>query len=148
MSFEDSVTHTPDVAKALCKGLQALGKNSTLVHAEDTHSINGSVDIDGTVKEKYPNEARWDYVIGYKDRAYFIEVHPATSSDNIKEVIKKLYWLKGWLENEAPLIREMKSADTPYIWAYTCGVKLLPTSKQFRLIAQNGIKLVKRVELR
>ena len=52
----------------------------------------------------YPNDSRWDYVVGYrrskKAVAHFIEVHSAEASD-VSKIQEKLEWLRGFLQEEA-----------------------------------------------
>jgi hypothetical protein len=69
---------------------------SQLIAVNNTRLLEGSVDIDACTLKNHPNEARWDYAIGYESKAYFVEIHPADTS-NVNEVIKKAEWLKQWL---------------------------------------------------
>ncbi len=59
----------------------------------DTRGCEGSIDIDSCIKDKYPNDSRWDYCFAYKGDVFFVEVHTANSSE-VSAVIKKLTWLK------------------------------------------------------
>lgn len=86
--FQKAVTDCAEIADALKPELSAMGGYSTLVKIENTRLIDGSVDIDNAVKKLYPNDSRWDYVIGYNGNAYFIEIHPADTK-NVDEMIKK-----------------------------------------------------------
>ena len=98
--FKAAVEATQEIREGYCNGLQALGGNAAKVAVTDTRKLNGSVDIDACTLELYPNETRWDYAIGYDEKAYFLEVHPANTS-NVKEMIQKADWLKQWLQRKA-----------------------------------------------
>ena len=75
MNFADAVRSTPEIAECLKTGLQALGSNSEKIRETSTRSLEGSVDIDTCLRRIYPNAPRWDYIFGYKDRIYYVEVH-------------------------------------------------------------------------
>lgn len=143
--FEEAVKATPDIASGFSSGLQALGKNSSAVKAENNRNITGSVDIDATTKSLYPQEPRWDYAVGYKNHAYFVEIHPANTC-NVSEMIRKRDWLEKWLDTSAPELKAIK-ADVPYYWVPSGKVNILKNSPQYRQISQKHILVVKRVEL-
>lgn len=143
--FQESVEATADIAKGFCKGLQALKSNSTAVSTKNDRQITGSVDIDTMTKTLYPTASRWDYAIGYEDKAYFLEIHPANTS-NVSEMINKKNWLENWLISKAPALRSIK-ADAPYYWVPSGKNAILKTSRQYRQIAQNHIHVVNKLEL-
>ncbi|QEM05694.1 hypothetical protein DIU31_020050 [Mucilaginibacter rubeus] len=137
-TYKEAVEATPDVKNCFQAGLSGLGTNSTKVNAVNTRLFNGSVNIDLCTATKYANENRWDYSFGYNDKAYFIEVHPANTSE-VDVVIKKLQWLKNWLSSQAPELNKIK-AQTPYYWIQSGKGAILPGSNQARKVAQAGIK--------
>lgn len=108
--FELAVTNTPDIAGGYKNGLQAFGRNSSFVEVDDIKKLEGSVDIDECTKELYPDEPRWDYALGYDGKAYFIEVHPASTSD-VKTVIEKAKWLDGLLNAKAKELKALKAGN-------------------------------------
>ena len=88
-TFRMAVEGTSDVAKGYCHGLQALeNADKTAVKLKDKRKVDGSLNIDKETKYLYPNDPRWDYAVGYDDKVFFIEVHPANTS-NISEMEKK-----------------------------------------------------------
>lgn len=88
-AFRMAVEGTPDVANGYCPGLQALENvDKTAVKLNDKRRVDGSLNIDKETKHLYPNEPRWDYAVGYDDKVFFVEVHPANTS-NISEMAKK-----------------------------------------------------------
>ena len=88
---------TPDLGGTHKNGLSALrGSDRGLIVVPDTRKISGSLDIDGATERLYPKESRWDYAVEYDCEVFFIEVHPASTTD-LKAIIKKYDWLKNWL---------------------------------------------------
>lgn len=144
--FQKAVEITPEISNAYCSGLQALGANSTKVILADARLVNGSVDIDSATHSLYPNEARWDYAVGYSGKVYFIEVHPANTS-NVKEMLAKTKWLIRWLQTKAPKIKELMAVES-YYWVASGECKISPNSPQYRQLAQSHIVFKgKRVKL-
>ena len=113
-TFKQAVENTQDIKNGFHNGLQALGANAKQVSATDTKKLEGSVDIDACTKELYPQDARWDYAIGYEGKVYFLEIHPANTS-NVKEMIKKAEWLTNWLNQKAPLLKA-QAANNNFYW--------------------------------
>lgn len=99
-TFKEIVENTQDIKNGFHNGLQALGTNAKQISATNTEKLEGSVDIDTCTKKLYPQDARWDYAIGYEGKVYFLEIHPANTS-NIKEMIKKAEWLKKMVESKS-----------------------------------------------
>lgn len=99
------------------------------------------------VKDKYPEEARWDYVIGYGQHAYFVEVHSAETSE-VKMVLAKLGWLRNWLKTQAPELAKMKSSVNTFVWIPSGRVNILPSSPQAMRLNQSGLKLMPVLKLK
>lgn len=135
--FKEAIQKTAEIKDALKPGLQALGANREKVQVKDTRQCQGSVDLDNHLKNQYPNDNRWDYVFGYSDLAYFIEVHPAHTSE-VRTVIQKLQWLKQWLKIKAP---DVHGLEKKYSWIATNGMHILKDSREARLLAENGLSL-------
>lgn len=96
MNFIDVIKSIPEISIYLRNGLQALGTYSKKVVACSTRDLEGSVDIDTNLKRNFPNAHRWDYVFGYKDRIFYVEIHPADNTRKVGEITAKLEWLKQW----------------------------------------------------
>lgn len=138
MNFVDAVQSTPEIVECLKAGLQALGSNSSKVEVTSTHSLTGSVDIDTCLKNLYPNDPRWDYVFGYKNRIYYVEVHQGKTCE-VEAVIKKFNWLKQWRARSAANLENLKGRST-YHWVSTKGTDTIPKrSRHRRMLDQNGI---------
>lgn len=143
-AFQIAVENTPDVKNGFCVGLGAV--DSTKVVAANPRKIQGSLDIDGQVKEIYPDKNRWDYALSYDDKIYFFEVHPASTSD-VATVIKKLTWLKEWLKNKAPQINKLQKGNQPYTWVPTGSYAILPLGTYAKKLALNGIAVANSLKL-
>lgn len=135
MSFENVVNSIPSIAPCLKNGLKAMKANSSYITPADARKCDGSVDLDLCCSKREPNANRWDYIIGYNQKAYFIEVHPA--SGQTKEVIAKCKWLKNWLKTEGTSLTAIHD-DKVFHWLSTGKVRI-PGSE--RALAQHGIRV-------
>jgi len=134
--FQSAINRTAQISLCYQNGLQALAHD----HRQKINlaePAQGSVDIDGCVVALYPNDNRWDYVFGYKGRAYFVEVHPANSSE-VSVVIAKLAWLKQWLVAHAPDLNAIIAEDA-FHWLQSSGFNIPPASRYYRLAEQKRI---------
>lgn len=136
--FQIAVLATSDISLGYSKGLQAMKGNSSMLKVADNRSLQGSVDIDACTKALYPNGARWDYAVGYKDKAYLIEVHPANTS-NVAEMVNKAKWLENWLKKETVEIAKIRMNNL--YWIPSGKVALLKTSPQYRRLALHRLVL-------
>lgn len=146
MTFKEAVEQTADVKTGYKAGLSALGTDSVKIRASDTRLLNGSVHIDAHTAKIYAKDNRWDYAFSYKEEVYFVEVHPADTRD-VDTVLKKLRWLKDWLNQHAPKINRLKKAQPAYYWIQTGGCAILKGSSQYRRIAQSGLKPIPLLKL-
>lgn len=142
-AFTDAVKNTPEICLGLRIGLQALKNDAGRVEATDNRKLNGSVDIDETTKNLYPEASRWDYVIGYEGKAYFLEVHSANTSE-VKNVLKKADWLRKWLDTKAPNLKAISGSNCFY-WVSTNDFQIVSPSPQARKLAQSKVKHIGRV---
>lgn len=141
LSFEEAVNSISDLAGGYCEGLKALKADSSKIKPKDLNCLSGSVDIDLCTKRKYPDAARWDFAVGYEEKAYFVEVHPANTS-NIKEMLKKVDWLKSWLGREGKALDKIKKGQRLY-WVPSGKVAISRTSPQFRYLAKYNLCIEK-----
>lgn len=145
-TFKSIVQAIPAIAGAYREGLQALeSKDAGKVKPQNPRKLSGSVYLDKCLKTTNPHDARWYYVIGYSEKAYFVEVHPANTS-NVDEVVKKKKWLDVWLKTNALDLKAMM-AGTGYYWIASGKVAILPNSPQARKIAKNKLVLCKELNL-
>jgi hypothetical protein len=145
MTFKEAVETTPDIATGFQTGLTALGRYKVKISISNTRLLEGSVDIDSCTTAQYPNNNRWDYAFAYNKEIYFIEVHSAYTGE-VDVVLKKLQWLKDWLNNKAPNINRLK-AKMPYYWIQSNGFAIPKTSPQYKRITQARLKPIPRLSL-
>ena len=127
-------------------GLQALGSNSNYISAQDTRAIEGSVDIDSCFSNRYPNSPRWDYIIGYSGKVYFIEIHPATDGE-VDLIIRKSKWVRTWIDQNLKEFNILKKE--PFLWVASGKVSILRGSNKARLLAKAKICFpTRRAELK
>lgn len=141
MMFREAIDDTPELRDAFESGLHALGNDSRKVRLANPRKCHGSVNIEKHLKAICPNENLWDYLFGYDDKAYFVEVHPACTSE-VRTVIDKLAWLKNRIRRWSISIQNMPKA---YHWIATDKVRILPDSSEARLLAKEGIPRPKRM---
>jgi hypothetical protein len=124
-------------------GLQAVSPaNREKIRPKNTRSVTGSVDIDKDLENKFPTGNRWDYAVGYRgsdniERTFFIEVHPAETSE-IRCVVDKARSLKAWAERNAQDLWNMTvPREIHWIASGRCNVRLNDSYR--RLLAMEGV---------
>jgi hypothetical protein len=146
-TFKEAVDATISIGQCFQVGLRGLGTHSKKIKLGDTSKCEGSVDIDSCLAKIHPQSSRWDYCFSYKGEVFFVEVHGAITSE-VSTVLKKLQWLKSWLNNNAPEINKLKAKSrNPFYWIQSSNFTIPPTSKQFRTVTQAGIKPIPLLEL-
>lgn len=145
--FKEAVIATPEACDCYQQGLQALGNYSKKVELSNARKVEGSVDIDACVSKKYPSANRWDYALGYDAEAYFVEVHSAQTNE-VSTVLKKLQWLKDWLNDTATELNQIKVKNrTPYYWVQSGKFDILKTSPQYRQLINAGLMPIPKLKL-
>lgn len=139
MNFAEAVRDTPEIAECLKAGIQALGSNRHKIKVNATRSLTGSVDIDMCLAKRYPNAHRWDYVFGYKDRIYYVEVHQGRAGE-MENVIAKLDWLRQWRKRSSKSLETLEHQST-YHWISTGRIDtaFAKNNRYRRLLYQKGI---------
>ncbi|MCY3549790.1 MAG: hypothetical protein OXH39_04965 [Candidatus Poribacteria bacterium] len=141
MNFTEAIQSIPEIAECLKNGLQALDRqDKTKIKVNASRDLKGSVYIDKCLEKRYPNAPRWDYVFGYKDRVYYVEVHPADNTRKVGEVTAKLQWLKQWCKRSARSLEDLEGQST-YHWISTGKTaSSVKRGKYLQILAQNGIR--------
>lgn len=148
MSFRQAVEATPDIASGFKEGLKAMGDYSKKVSVANTSLIEGSVDIDSCTSKKYPSANRWDYAFSYHKEVFFVEVHTANTRE-VDTVLRKLQWLKDWLNNDAPEMNKLKASTLPpFYWIQSKGFAIPKTSSQYRRVISQGLKPINKLVLK
>lgn len=139
MAFRDDVAKTVGLEQAWRSGLQALRDADRIhVNSENPRTLAGSVDVDAALRSQYPVAARWDYVVagrqGEAEYLHWIEVHPASSTGNVKELEKKLEWLAAWLKDQ-PLATYPRC----FVWVASGRCTLHQHSRELKRLAGKGL---------
>ncbi len=142
MSFREDVDATPHLAGALRKGLGALSEpDRGRMTVPVGRSLLGSVNLDAALESALPHAARWDYLVGQRsgdeDRAYWIEVHPASSTGDICAVKTKLTWLVTWMRT-TPLIAYPRQ----FVWIASGKSAFNSRHPRVRALASRGLRFV------
>mgnify|MGYP006872984833 CR=1 FL=1 len=138
ISFKNTIERIPDISCGFRNGLGALGANSRYVTVASTRLLEGSVDIDGCTEKAYPHENRWDYVISYSGKAFFLEVHPATEGE-VKVIAAKRVWLLSWLKQKADALNSYPMGTPRLTWVHSGKCGLSKTSTEYRRAALMGL---------
>lgn len=147
-AFQVAVENTEEVKNGFRVGKQAIkSADRSKVDAAESKKLQGSLDIDSQVKALYPMDPRWDYALSYADKIYYLEVHPAETSE-IDKVVSKVKWLKNWLKTKATKINELPKAEHPYIWIQSGRYAILPTSKDKMKLSVSGIVATNKLSLK
>jgi hypothetical protein len=142
MRFRDAVDSTPSIRGFFRDGLQAIRNvDRDRLRCSMPRNLRGSVDVDSALKPTFPSDSRWDYAIAIRRRSrpeyvIWLEVHPA-SSRHVDEVLRKLQWLKDWLETAAPAMRGLPGE---FRWVSTGRVAFRRGSREEKRIAQKGLR--------
>ena len=118
------------------------------IKAKDTRCLSGSVDIDTALLEKEPNANRWDYVISYKqpknkEFLYWVETHTGSDKE-IKVVLKKLEWLKNWLNNDGSKLAKF---ERKFIWVASGKTSFTNGSTQVKILAEKGLQYLSMLHI-
>ena len=138
--LSNAIEKTPEVQGNGKIGMGAIkGEYRSKIIVPNTRLLTCTLDIDGSVKNLYPNDNRWDYALEYNDEVFFVEFHPAETSA-VAKMLVKLEWLKGWLTTKAPKINELKTTThNPYHWIGSGSFNIIKTSSQYRKLAVAGM---------
>ena len=138
----------PEVGKQGMKG-----RDRPLVHCERGSRISGSVDIDAHFSAAEANSPRWDYGLGVvsgTEYSIWIEVHPANSTREIDEVIRKFVWLKAKLGSaDYRRLKELTSLASAhntkaFQWVATGKCSFRAGGKEEKKLATHGLSLPQR----
>lgn len=146
--LEAACDATPDLNGCFCLGLGALKSCKDKICADNPRKLTGSVDIDGSLVQKYPEDNRWDYAVEHNGKTIFVEIHPATSGGELNKMIAKVDWLKNWIRESAPVLEEIRAKDQPYYWVITNRFYMIFNTPEKHKLALNNIKIVKILTLK
>jgi hypothetical protein len=95
------------------------------------------------LEDALPNAPRWDYGVGVAqggvgDKIHWVEVHPATDGD-VKDVLRKLAWLRTWLRENARHLLAMTAAEKGFVWIATKDIGFRPGSPKAKQLEAQGL---------
>jgi len=135
-AFRDAIDQAEHLT--LHEGLQAIAEGKGMIRAPKPV---GSVNIDRDCKPHYPQTNRWDYAIGVVNakstKVHYVEVHPAETNE-VKVVIRKLEWLREFLEREAQAA--LKKLPSECHWLASGRVRIPKTTPQYRRLQLSQIR--------
>lgn len=138
MSFREKIESVASISACYRIGLSGLkGEHRSKLKTNKTRNWSGSVNLDECYFQAR-SRASFDYLIGHSDKGYFIEVHPASTSE-IETLIIKKQSIDLWLNTQAGSIKEILGSQ-PFIWLSTNRVTILPGSSQAKRLANSGIR--------
>ena len=123
------------------------------VEAKGRARFTGSLDLDAAFLAAEPNSPRWDYAVGVAgsdEKLFWIEPHPASSTGEVARMLAKLDWLKSKLARpEFAALHALTQATSaegasPFLWLYAGSNRILPNSREARLLASKGLSLPRR----
>ena len=142
MTFRQAVEQTLHLENSWKDGLGALRtQHRSRIRTEDPLRLRGSADVDTALQQVEPNANRWDFAIAYQhtnrtqEFVYWVETHTG-SDDQIKVVLKKLSWLKNWLQAEG---RNMAAFEREIVWVPSGSTSFNKGSKQVKALAAQGL---------
>lgn len=137
MNFIQAIRDATKLARGLKKGLQALERrHRKKIQVGDWNQLKGSVNIDDCLKRECPADPRWDYVFGYKNKIYYVEVHRAKGVEDADSIKKKMQWLKDWRKKHATALDNLERSSE-YYWISTNGIKMMGSHP--KQLVKNGI---------
>jgi len=143
VTFRKAVEGTPHLEGAWRAGLGALRtRDRGHIEPSDPRRLQGSVDIDGALRNPQPNANRWDFAIGYrhtdreKDCIYWVEIHTAEDKE-FKVVLRKMEWLRTWLTGDGKILNQF---ERDFVWVSSGANLLTLGAPQLKQLAQLGLQ--------
>lgn len=141
MAFEDDVSSVDEIANCYQPGLQAVKNvDRSRISPANSRLLCGSVDLDSCLQNQYPQDNRWDYIICYENTLYFVEVHPASTSE-VNTMVAKALWLRNWWNQHKNNFNTGSKSQLYWISSGSTD-KILPSSTYGKRLAKSGIKMV------
>lgn len=132
----DLVPHVADGTSAL----KAKDRNTTL-EEEVKGDFADSIDLDAALVDSYPQEHRWDYLLGHSESARVIGLEPHSAKNReISVVIDKRRFA---LEQLKTRLRDGRRVHAWY-WVASGKVDFVPLEKASLRLQQAGIAFVGR----
>jgi hypothetical protein len=128
------------LAEAIQQGIQAIPSQNRRHISESMRSeFLDSLDLDEASRQRYPEDARWDYLLGHarSSQIVAVETHSAETSQ-VSRVIQKRTASLGHLQDQ---LSEGCNVAAWY-WAASGRIDFVPHEKIVLRLSQNGIQFV------
>jgi hypothetical protein len=128
------------LAKAIQGGIQAVPSDKRKHIAESVRSeFLDSIDLDEATRERHPNDARWDYLLGHvlSSKIVAIETHSAETSQ-VSKVIQKRTASIGHMQGQLTEGHHVAA----WYWAASGRIDFVPHEKTVLRLSENGIQFV------
>lgn len=122
-------------------GLGALASTDKRhIKVPNTSLINGSLNLDNAAKQDMPADNRWDYAIDYDGKVFFIEIHPASTSE-IPTMLNKVDCLRQWLMAINVDLLSLPPINRKFYWVSSgkTAIRFTPASRQAKQLAAKKI---------
>lgn len=123
------------------RGLGALtSADKRHIEVPNTSLIKGSVALDNAAKGDMPDNFRWDYAFDYNGEVYFVEVHPASTSE-ISTMVNKVDGLRQWLKMINAGLMSLPPIERKFYWVSSgkTQLRITPNSRQAKQLAAKKI---------
>jgi hypothetical protein len=128
------------LAAAIRGGTQAISGDKRK-HIEESvrPEFVDSLNLDEATRERHPNDARWDYLLGHAacSRVVALETHSAETSQVSKVIQKRTASLRHLQDQLAP-----GHQVAEWYWVASGRVDFVPHEKTMLRLSENGIRFV------
>ena len=128
------------LAAAIREGIQAVPNDKRKHIAEPIRrDFQDSLDLDEASRPRYPNDARWDYLLGHAPsaRVVAIETHSAETSE-VSRVIQKRTASLGHLRDQLAAGHHVAA----WYWVASGRVDFVPHERTMLRLSEHGIEFV------
>ena len=102
--------------------------------------------MDKCLLHYYPTANRWDYLLLNNSdiEGYFVEIHPASTSE-VTTMIAKKQWLKKEIIKQ--YYNTIDNKKYKIVWIATKGIHITKNSSQMRQLNQHGLKPISKLKV-
>ena len=128
------------LAAAIQGGTQAIpGDKRKHIEESVRPEFLDSLDLDAATRERHPNDARWDYLLGHapSSQVVALETHSAETSQ-VSRVIQKRAASRAHLQNQLTTGHNVAA----WYWVASGRVDFVPHEKTIIRLSENGIQFV------
>jgi hypothetical protein len=141
----DKMSRTSSLLERIQDGLGAVeNADRALIDGAIRASFDDSLDLDEAMRPAFPNENRWDYLLGHASSGAVVALEPHSANTSEASVViakrrRALDQLRGHFEDGHRV--------TSWYWVASGKVDFAPHDKIVNQLNQNGITFVGRALL-